>query len=697
MVADRLELGLVATGERPAQARRSMAGEVVSGELTGESGGAEEDDVEVAISHPPILTGREPAGEGWRQTDVKIRTAIASATTVALAAGVGIGIGYSLGQGDEDTRTTPGTFKLANASLELATDCDALLESYVDRGLDLVTAYGWGGTGAIIMFDGDASMGADNATRSESAPVPTTVRSTNNESGTNVQEAGVDEPDVVKVAGDKLFRIQDNVLTTYDVAGDEPRQLSSLQLPDLRNGELLVSGDRVIVLGGLSRGYEVDGARIVVIDASQPGTPQIVEQTDYDATISAARLHGDVVRVVLDNGLPQLDFQNPNGELGERAALEHNEELVRGTTLADWVPTVDDEPAVACEDVAIPTMETELGTTTVVTFAAAVADPTATAVATTASTSYFSDDRFYLAASASPFGWWGDVRSTIDCIDFCSPGPQDGSTELFAFALDGTDTTYVASGTVEGQIKDRWSMDYADGALRVALGATNETGNFNSVVTLRETDATLSETGRVDKLGMDEEIKSVRWFDDLAIVVTFRQTDPLYAIDLTDPDAPKLMGELKIPGYSEYLHPLGGRRMIGIGQDADASGITRGAQAALFDVTDLTDPDQLDVVTYPKFSLAGAGTDPRQFTWLPDRRTALTVVSQGWQGRTGWVSVLSLDGGQMSNRMVEVEYGDEIAQVRLVPIADGRVVLVTGDAVSFFDVDVLSLLSRVSK
>jgi hypothetical protein len=112
--------------------------------------------------------------------------------------------------------------------------------------------------------------------------------------------------------------------------------------------------------------------------------------------------------------------------------------------------------------------------------------------------------------------------------------------------------------------------------------------------------------------------------------------------------------------------------------------VTRGAQAALFDVTDLTNPRQLDVVRYPKNSQAGAGLDPRQFTWLPEQRVALTVVSQGWTGTTGWVSVLSLDGGSMSNRMVEVEHGSDVADVRLVPLASGRVALVTGEDVSFF-------------
>jgi hypothetical protein len=217
------------------------------------------------------------------------------------------------------------------------------------------------------------------------------------------------------------------------------------------------------------------------------------------------------------------------------------------------------------------------------------------------------------------------------------------------------------------------------------VGPSHQTGNFSSVLTLREDGDALEEIGRVDRLGVDEEIKAVRWFDGLAIVVTFRQVDPLYAVDLSDPGNPELLGELKIPGFSEYLHPISGQRLIGIGQDASLQGRLRGAQAALFDVDDLTDPRRTDVVGYRRGSLAGAATDPRQFTWLPGRDTALTVVSDGWTGRTGWVSVLSVSGEQLDNRMVEVEHGADVDSVRLVPLPDGRVVLLTGDGVSFFD------------
>ena len=265
-----------------------------------------------------------------------------------------------------------------------------------------------------------------------------------------------------------------------------------------------------------------------------------------------------------------------------------------------------------------------------------------------------------------------------------------GTTHLYSFALSGTDAHFVAAGEVDGIVADRWSMDEAGGVLRVAVGPSAETGAFNSVVTLREVGEDLVEVGRADELGPGEEIKSVRWFDTLAIVVTFRQVDPLYAVDLTDPENPEVLGELKIPGFSDYLHPLGGWRMIGVGAAADpGTGMVSGAQVALFDVRDVSNPRQLDVVEYAVGSQALAGLDPRQFTWLPDRRTALTVIAQNSinQSSTGTVSVIRVEESELEQRSVDVEYGSDVADVRLVPLADGRVVLVTGADVSFFGLD----------
>lgn len=613
----------------------------------------------------------------------RIGTSIAAATGLVAAAGAGYVVGT--GRGPDDGRPSSPPIVLANADLTTPASCDDLLASYVDRALDEVGPYGWGGGGPIVMFDAQAGSEASSPTASGSSrSMAKTSRSVSNESGTNVQELGVDESDVVKVSGSLLLRLRDGVLVAYDVSGDRPTELSSTRIDDAGGnswpgdpgGEMVFVDGRAVVLGTSDDGLE---STITTVDLSDPTSPAVVDTTAVRGRASAVRLHDDVVRVVIQNGLPELDFSYPGSTIGELTSRMRNRALVRDTTLADWLPTVDGDPLVDCADVAVPDDdEIGLGTTTVLAFdPAAPTDRTSIAVATNSDTSYFSTDRFYLAAGPS-WGW-------TDCWDCRTGGIMpDGTTPIFAFALDGTDATYVASGEVEGTIADRWSMDAVGGSLRVAVGPSSETGNFNSVITLREDGSELVEDGRVDDLGVDEQITSVRWFDDLAIVVTFRQTDPLYAVDLTDPADPRLLGELKIPGFSEYLHPLGEHRLLGMGQDATADGMTQGAQAALFDVTDLTSPRQLDVVRYDKGTVAGAGADPRQLTWLPEQRVVLTVVSKGWSGTTGWVSVLSLDDGRMTNRMVEVEHGSDVADVRLVPLASGRVALVTGEDVQFF-------------
>ncbi|MEZ5194746.1 MAG: beta-propeller domain-containing protein [Nocardioides sp.] len=431
------------------------------------------------------------------------------------------------------------------------------------------------------------------------------------------------------------------------------------------------------------------GTRVLTIDVSDPTRPTLTHTARYSSSLVAARQHGDVVRLVLSASLPDLPFTQPRWWRNDRRSLELNQEVVRHSTLDDWLPTVAFDggaptPAVDCSRVAIPEHDSGLGTLTVVGFSAD--QPTATsstAVATASQTAYLSTDRLYLAAS--PWTVWGPC-----CWDGpmpAAPLQAEGVTRLYAFSLAGTQTTYVGSGEVRGNIADRWAMDAVDGTLRVAVGPTSATGSFNSVVTLAERGSELVEVGRVDRLGPDEQIKSVRWFDDLALVVTFRQTDPLYAVDLGDPARPRLLGALKVPGFSEYLHPIGDGRILGLGQDADpATGITRGAQVALFDVSDLGHPARLDAVRFARGTFALAGQDPRQFTWLPDRDTALTVVTDGWDSRTGWVSVLRVGSTGLTQRLVEVEYGADVARVRLVPLPSGEVALVTADSVSYLPI-----------
>jgi hypothetical protein len=583
--------------------------------------------------------------------------------------------------------------------------CAELLEWYVDNTVDQVTPWGWsGGWGYYNGVDGDlladgalppmASLAEPGAVAAERSA----VEQGSSETGTNVQEAGVDEPDVVKTNGELLVRIEGDDLTTYDVSGTQVRKLSTIDLPGTTDdsAELLLTGDEVVVLSQEAQRYAQQTMRTTVrrVDLSDPAEPEVLDEQSYDAALISARQYGDTVRLVLGTGLPALDFVQPSEKRTEREAQKQNEQIVRESEIEDWLPTVseddgDSELAVGCESMSRPEDFAGGGSVVVVGYdAGSPTERSSLGVATSSSIVYSSSDRIYLATSPM---WatccvvmdemgWGSGRIAPDFA-------EDGVTSLHAFELAGTGATYVGSGEVEGVVRDRWAMDAVDGTLRVAVGASSQTGNFNSVVTLREQDGALEEIGRLDRLGVNEQIKSVRWFDDLAFVVTFRQTDPLYAIDLSDPAHPRQLAALKIPGFSEYLHPIGDDLMIGIGQDASMTGMTRGGQAAVFDISDLTDLRRVATHGYGRNRQTLAGSDPRQFTWLPESRTALTVVSEWGRdgGATGWVSVLEVGpNGALSARLLRGTYGyDDVAHLRTVPLPDGRVVLATENGARF--------------
>jgi hypothetical protein len=616
--------------------------------------------------------------------------------------------------GDDDKRGRVEPVAFTGGAITLAASCDDLLDWYVARAVQRVGPWGWdthaydegdggfdlpgfgGDDTAESSGDGAGSAVAPQASRQYAAGVPSTVRSENGDSGTNVQESGVDEPDVVKTDGRTLFRVEDDDLVTYDVTGAEVERIGSADLDDLDGGEVLLSGDRLVVIGtdggGAGSYYpEARQTRVIVLDVSDPADPEVEHTYLYSSATVEARLHGDTVRLVTQTGMPDLDFETDEDDPED--AQRDKREIVRDTEIDDWLPTVttDDgeaEPLVDCADVAIPNDGESLGTIVVVGFDADAPDErSVSGLAVATQLAYLSSDQLYLATS-------GPGTVVPQCLDVCFEergvpgwlpgGGSDGVTHLYAFDLDGDDTRYAASGEVDGWVRDRWAMDEAGGVLRLAVGPSQRTGNDNAVVTFRRDGNDLVEAGRVDGLGVGEDIKAVRWFDGLAIVVTFMQVDPLYAVDLTDPDDPDLLGELKIPGFSAYLHPLGAHRLLGVGEGPSDRG-GWGAQAGLFNVTDLTDPRQLDVLSYGGNTRALVADDPRQLTWLPESRQVLTVI-ESWKrgGQIGLVSVLSLGDGSMDNRMVEVEQGSDVTQVRLVPLPDDRVVLVTARDAEFF-------------
>ena len=179
--------------------------------------------------------------------------------------------------------------------------------------------------------------------------------------------------------------------------------------------------------------------------------------------------------------------------------------------------------------------------------------------------------------------------------------PERTSTLIHRFDISDPDaTSYRASGSVPGYLLNQFSMSEHRDVLRVASteepswwdGATDEQSE-SRVTTLAARGGALVELGHAGGLGKGERIYAVRFAGEAGYVVTFRQVDPLYTIDLSRPVAPRVVGELKILGYSAYLHPIGDDLLLGLGRDASERGTLRGTQLSLFDVSDLARPRRL--------------------------------------------------------------------------------------------------------
>jgi uncharacterized secreted protein with C-terminal beta-propeller domain len=247
------------------------------------------------------------------------------------------------------------------------------------------------------------------------------------------------------------------------------------------------------------------------------------------------------------------------------------------------------------------------------------------------------------------------------------------TTALHKFDIsDPGQTVYKGSGQVSGYLLSQWALSEYNGKLRVASTSTDmpswftgdpRTESESFVTVLEEQSGKLAQIGRVGNLGRGERIYSVRFIDDVGYVVTFRQVDPLYTIDLSQPSNPRVIGELKIPGYSAYLHPLGDNLILGVGQDATDEGRVLGTQVSVFDVSNLARPERLQHKTIGQ-GWSEAEYDHHAFLYWPKTQLAVLPVQaafiddrgtqQGFSGAIGY----RIDRGGIKQVGTVVHLGD---------------------------------------
>lgn len=590
---------------------------------------------------------------------MRARLGLLTATTLTLAACTGSGGGTGTPAGDDPAQ--PFTDEVMLVSSLVSFDaCDDLLSYVKEHAREMVGPWGLGGGPVPAAMDGmeDAAAGeaavpeaaADsfNSGRAIGAPVEG-----QDYSGTNVQEAGIDEPDTVKTDGELLYLIRGEYLDIVDVTGPSPELQSSVDVGGWGH-QMLRAGDRLLVFGQVEGGvhpmardsaspYWPSGTTLSLYDVANPARPELVSTLQLDGWVASGRLVDGVARVVLNAQPVGLPFVTPegNGLRAERDATERNRRIIEESAVDNWIPyyirtgadgSEDEGALLPCEQVHHPRDFSGLGTTTVLSLdlAGDLSPSGGAAVLAGGDTVYASAERLYVATNR-----WVDWEVLPERA--AREANERYTTDLHAFDITDPDSaSYVGSGSVRGHVLNQWSMSTHEGVLRVATtegspwwsGRDGQPSSESFVTTFAERDGELVQVGQVGGLGNDERIYAVRFMGDVAYVVTFRETDPLYTLDLSNPERPRVLGELKILGYSAYLHPVGDGLVLGVGRDADEQGQTQGLQLSLFDVSNLADPQRIHQVTLED-AYSEAEWDHHAFLYWP--ATGLTVIPyQSW-------------------------------------------------------------------
>jgi hypothetical protein len=577
------------------------------------------------------------------------RLALTTGLVMALGAGM-ITAGVIVGAADG---SAPAPRKSGDLSLVAYDSCAAALTQLKDQIMPHVGPYGlgFGGHGRIFTEGGagraaeDSAGGGKMAAPEAAAPpeAPATKQEQEQDhSTTNVHEAGVDEPDLVKTDGKRVVSITDGVLRVVDV--DSRTQTATVRLADqAAPTQLLVDGDRALVMSAPTMAYAIPdiapgkpttkpvptdtvpyGTQLSLIDLT--GAGKVLGTLSVDGSYLDARQVGDVARVVV-HSTPHLQFRYPT-DGDEVAARLDNRDVVAGSTIQDWLPRYELKTGGAtsngqlteCADITHPADYTATGMLTVLTFDLkhdlGAGDPVT--IVADGSTVYGTEKSLYVANDHSMAG-----------MIEAPPTPTSTRTELYQFDISHPGRpVHVASGAVDGNLLNQYSMSEYRDHLRVATTNSSQGGPQSMITVLRRNGNELTQVGQVSGLGAGERIYAVRYFGDTGYVVTFRQTDPLYTVDLRDPTAPRVTGELKITGYSAYLHPAGDGRLIGVGQGADENGRVQGAQVSLFDTSD---PAGAKVIA--QYQLPGAWTeaenDPHAFLYWPAKGLLVLPVTGG--------------------------------------------------------------------
>lgn len=452
--------------------------------------------------------------------------------------------------------------------------------------------------------------------------------------GTNLQEAGVDEADLIKSDGTHTYAIIGNKVKIGRIWPlSDFGEVSTIE-PKAPPRGLYLFGSRLVVVS-----QAVDSKVFVqAFDVTDPKSPVLVEETEYAGTIIDSRMLSSILYLVVTStlNLPQLDqpigweilsdCQNAGGptpKLEEALGKmrEDGLEMIEAIDVGDILPVSD-----ASDEFCRNTYRNEVG----------LGSNLVTIVSNDIS------EKKGATGTSTIMGDGGHVYVSREGLYVASPYADDeisDATIIHRFNLGGL-PSYFGSRAIYGHLMDnmyvgargssrfsmaQFAMSEDDGFLRVATTKGHEwTGSSENFVTILDVNSSAMEVvGEVGNMGRGERIYAVRFIGKKGYVVTFKKVDPLYVLDLAEPTFPKIAGELKTPGFSTYLHPLDDGHLIGLGFNADDQGSfawTQGLKVSVFDVGNPVRPSEVgNLLLGTRGSYSAAIEEHHAFTFDPER------------------------------------------------------------------------------
>lgn len=461
-------------------------------------------------------------------------------------------------------------------------------------------------------------------------------------SSTNVQEVGVDEADIIKTDGEYLYALRncgsDTCIAAFELDEDTPSaEEVGLYQPD--NDENFTSAnslyliedsptgsDMLVTLSGSNYyiawadfwGWQGNELELEFIDAADPTDLELVEKLTIDGSLISSRRIGDQLYIV-SRYTP--GFEGFVAYAFDEATRLANTEALDKASLTTLLPQIemsgeDARDLIESKDCYIATnsVDENKNPSIITVTTIPLADPSdfeSTCFLGNTETVYMTTEALYLATTQFDYQMF-----STDAL-FYDP---EHTTSIHKFDLDNSGVEYAGSGEVRGHLG--WSEDKRS----FRMGTGGDQGEYLNVVTsigstwndtsstrltvLKDEGDVLEEVDVIDGIGKPgEQLFAARFVDERAYLVTFQVIDPLYVVDLSDQDNPRITGELEIEGYSDYLHPVGENLLLGFGKDAipddgssgflDARGAWyQGVKVSLFDVSDLSDPFEINSLVY---------------------------------------------------------------------------------------------------